>query len=108
MWIGLEVRLESRCLHSQPISTPAANQPVRWAKQRMDCGGVMPLANVLTITVGVCSMKLACFQDNWIQRKKPRLLEKRQIHCHFHPFEELHILMGKVPEVIKPDSSTEP
>lgn len=41
-------------------------------------------------------------------KRKPQLLRRRQIHCHFHPFEELHILMGKVPEIIKPNSSTEP
>lgn len=38
---------------------------------------------------------------------KPQLLGRRQIHCYFHPFEELHILMGKVPEVIKLNNSTE-
>lgn len=69
MWLGSEVRLDSRCLYSQPLSTLAANQLMRWAKQRMGCGGAMPLADVLTILVGVHSMKFACFQDNRIQRK---------------------------------------
>lgn len=41
-------------------------------------------------------------------KRKPQLLGRRQIHCHFHPFEELHILVGKMPEIIKPNSSTEP
>lgn len=67
----------------------------------------MPLADVFTSKVGVCLMKLACFQDNRIQTKT-QLLRRRQIYCHFHPFEELHVLMGKMPDIIKPNSCMEP
>lgn len=31
--------------------------------------------------------------------------QRRQIQCHFHPFEELYVLMGKELEIMRPDGS---
>ncbi|XP_038529329.1 uncharacterized protein LOC102151865 isoform X2 [Canis lupus familiaris] len=41
------------------VGIEAANQLVSWGRQRMDCVGVMPLADVLTITPQVLGTRPA-------------------------------------------------